>query len=164
MKQGSLFLSLASTPRGAYQFPYLEQAELKQTRQLEDASGLTNGADEDSASPPKGGAKGVKETVVDEKAEQASKAIADALMATEEANKRLTDAIASGKWGKDYRIAALMVCDVNLLRANKGLGLFCKQPRSPGVQMVCFVMEAAWPCRRMLVSKDVCLIGQKESM
>lgn len=38
---------------------------------------------------------------MDEKAEQASKAIADALMATEEANKRLTDAIASGKWGKD---------------------------------------------------------------
>lgn len=75
------------------------QAELKQTRLLEDASGMHSS--EQSVSPPEARINGHRESVVDEKAEQASKAIADALLATEEANKRLTDAIASGKQGTE---------------------------------------------------------------
>ncbi|GAQ89023.1 hypothetical protein KFL_004800080 [Klebsormidium nitens] len=72
------------------------KTELKQTRLLEDASGMGHPSERESVSPPKARVNGHRESVVDEKAEQASKAIADALMATEEANKRLTDAIASG--------------------------------------------------------------------
>lgn len=68
---------------------------MKQTRLLEDASGI--GHSPESVSLPEARANGPKESVVDEKAEQASKAIADALLATEEANKRLTDAMASGE-------------------------------------------------------------------